>query len=296
MTTNTIELCGARPQQPKTVTNYTLWTVQGLLALVFLFAGGMKLILPIEAMTKQMPLPGLFLRFIGVAEVLGAIGLILPGLLRIRRGLTPLAAAGLVVIMTGATVLTLASGGGATSLIPLVVGLLAAFVSYGRSRSWLPDTFRVHRAKSIQAPPEEIAALIHDFRAWRSWSPYEKLDPAMNRTYSGADRGQGAVYEWASKGKAGAGRMQITHTSASNITIKLDFLKPFEGHHIAEFTLEPQGDSTNVTWAMHGPQALFCKLMSIFFNMDKMVGKDFESGLANMKAIAEGQAARSVAC
>ncbi len=113
---------------------YVLWIVQGLLALIFLFTGGMKLILPIEVMTEQMPLPlpGLFLRFIGVAEVLGAIGLILPGLLGIRPGLTPLAAAGLVIIMIGATVLTLAGFGVAPALIPLVVGLLAAFVAYCR--------------------------------------------------------------------------------------------------------------------------------------------------------------------
>jgi uncharacterized membrane protein YphA (DoxX/SURF4 family) len=112
--------------------NYALWIVQGLLALLFLFSGGMKLVLPIEAMTKQMPLPGLFLRCLGVAEVLGAIGLILPGLLRIRRGLTPLAAAGLVLVMIGATTLTWANGGVAPALMPLVVGLLAAFVAYGR--------------------------------------------------------------------------------------------------------------------------------------------------------------------
>ena len=113
-----------------------LWIVQGLLALLFLFAGGVKLVMPIEEMTKQMPvpLPGFFLRFIGVAEVLGAIGLILPGLLRIRPGLTPLAAAGLVIIMLGATVMTLASGDVASALIPLAVGLLAAFVAYGRWR------------------------------------------------------------------------------------------------------------------------------------------------------------------
>jgi uncharacterized membrane protein YphA (DoxX/SURF4 family) len=113
---------------------YALWIVQGLLALTFLFAGGMKLVLPVEEMTKEMPLPGLFLRFIGVAEVLGAIGLILPGLLRIRPGLTPLAAAGLVIIMIGATVVTLATMGAVPALIPLVVGLLAAFVTYGRWR------------------------------------------------------------------------------------------------------------------------------------------------------------------
>ena len=114
-----------------------LWIVQGLLALLFLFAGSMKLVLPIEMMTQQMPLPlpGLFLRFIGIAEVLGAMGLILPGLLRMRPGLTPLAACGLVVIMIGATVVTLAGGEGAAALIPLVVGLLSALVAYNR-RSW----------------------------------------------------------------------------------------------------------------------------------------------------------------
>src|SRR5262245_50286456 len=112
----------------------TLWIVQGLLALIFLFAGGMKLIQPLEELTKQIPLPGLFVRFIGVAEVLGAIGLILPGLLCIRPALTPLAAAGLVIIMIGATVLTLMSGDVALALIPLVVGLLSVFVAYGRWR------------------------------------------------------------------------------------------------------------------------------------------------------------------
>jgi uncharacterized membrane protein YphA (DoxX/SURF4 family) len=113
---------------------YALWVVQVLLALLFLFAGGTKLVLPIEEMTAQMPLPELFLRFIGVVEVLGALGLILPGLLRIRPGLTPLAAAGLVIIMIGATALTLATGEVVLALIPLVVGLLAAFVAYGRWR------------------------------------------------------------------------------------------------------------------------------------------------------------------
>jgi hypothetical protein len=113
---------------------YALWSVQGLLALLFLFAGGMKLVLPLEALTAQMPLPGLFVRFIGVAEVLGAIGLILPGLLRRQPGLTPLAAAGLVLIMIGATVLTLAGGDVASALMPLAVGLLATFVAYGRRR------------------------------------------------------------------------------------------------------------------------------------------------------------------
>jgi len=114
--------------------NISLWIVQGLLAALFLFAGGVKLVMPIEEMTKQMPMPGLFLRFIALCEVLGALGLILPGLLRVRTGLTPLAAAGLVIIMIGATVTTLMTGDVAMAVIPLVVGLLAAFVAYGRWR------------------------------------------------------------------------------------------------------------------------------------------------------------------
>ena len=115
--------------------NYALWTVQVLLALLFLFTGGTKLVMPIEALTKQMPLPGLFVRFLGVAEVLGAIGLILPWLLRIKPGLTPLAAAGLVIIMIGATVLTVTHFGVAPALLPVVTGILAALVAYGRWRS-----------------------------------------------------------------------------------------------------------------------------------------------------------------
>ena len=126
---------------PSQKTTVLLWIIQGLLALVFMFAGVMKFVMPIEQMTKQVPLPGLFLRFIGVAEVLGAIGLILPGLLRIRPGLTPLAAAGLAIITVGATVVTLMIGGGATALFPLVVALLSAFVAYSRWRLGPPKTF-----------------------------------------------------------------------------------------------------------------------------------------------------------
>jgi len=125
---------GGDKSSRKRMMNYTLWTVQVLLAALFLFAGGIKLILPLDQLTGPVALPGLFVRFIGVCEVLGALGLVLPGLLRIRQGLTPLAAAGLVIIMTGATAITLAGGGGATALIPLVVGLLLVFVASGRRR------------------------------------------------------------------------------------------------------------------------------------------------------------------
>ena len=117
--------------------NRTLWIVQALLAALFLFAGGMKLVLPIESMTQQIALPGWFLRFIGVAEVLGAIGLLLPGLLRVRPGLTPLAAAALTVIMVGAVVVTLRIGSAVQALLPFVTGLLCVFVARGRGRGAL---------------------------------------------------------------------------------------------------------------------------------------------------------------
>jgi uncharacterized protein YndB with AHSA1/START domain len=245
--------------------------------------------MPIAELTKQVPLPGLFLRFIGVAEVLGAVALILPGLLRIQRGLTPLAASGLVIIMTGATVITAIYIGAAPALMPLAVGMLAGFVAWGRVAA-MPDTFRVERMAAIYAPANQIFDLISDFRHWASWSPFEKLDPAMKKTFSGAASGVGAVYNWEGNGKAGAGRMEIVEAVLpSKIAIKLDFLKPFEGHNTAEFTLDAHGGSTDVTWAMYGPQNFMFKVFSMFFSMDKMMGKDFSAGLANLKAIAEAR-------
>ena len=171
-------------------------------------------------------------------------------------------------------------------VVVLLVVPLAAILIFAATK---PDTFRVQRATSIKAPPERIFPLIADFHGWGAWSPYEKLDPAMKRTFSGAANGKGAVYEWDSDGKAGKGRMEITDAPApSKVAIKLDFFKPFEAHNIAEFTLEPRGDSTDITWAMYGPNLYIAKVMSIFFNMDRMIGKDFETGLANLKARAEG--------
>jgi uncharacterized protein YndB with AHSA1/START domain len=168
----------------------------------------------------------------------------------------------------------------------IVVGILvAAILAIGATK---PGTFRVERAKSIQAPPERIFDLINDFHRWGSWSPWEKLDPMMKRTFAGAERGKGAVYEWKGNSKAGQGRMEITDVSpGTKVTIKLDFLKPFEAHNTAEFTLKPQGNSTNVTWATFGSQVFMAKVMSVFVSMDRLIGKDFETDLANMKAIAE---------
>ena len=171
-----------------------------------------------------------------------------------------------------------------TSLIVVVV-LIAAMLAFAATK---PDTIRVERAMSIKAPPEKIFPFIDDFHRWGTWSPYETKDPAMKRTLSGAANGKGAIYEWDGNSDVGKGRMEITASSPPlKDTIKLDFIKPFEGHNIARFTLEPKGDVTNVTWVMEGPAPFVSKVMQVFVNMDSMIGKDFEAGLANLKAIAE---------
>ena len=166
-----------------------------------------------------------------------------------------------------------------------VVVLIAIVLVYAATK---PDTFRVQRSTGIKAPPEKIFAVINDLHGWAAWSPYEKKDPAMKKTHSGAASGKGAVYAWDGNNQVGAGRMEIMESSPpTRISIKLDFLKPFEGHNTAEFTLAAEGDSTDVTWAMYGPSPYIAKLMGIFFSMDNMIGKDFEAGLANLKAVAE---------
>jgi len=151
-----------------------------------------------------------------------------------------------------------------------------------------PNTLRVQRATSIKAPADRIFPMINDFRQWRTWSPYENKDPAMNRTYEGAGSGKGAVYAWDGNNNVGSGRMEILETAVpSKITIKLDFFKPFEGHNTAEFTMLPQGDVTNLTWTMVGPAVFMSKVMQVFMNLDNMIGRDFEAGLANLKKLAE---------
>jgi len=169
-------------------------------------------------------------------------------------------------------------------VIALVIAI-AALLVYAATR---PDSFHVERSIAIKAAPEKIFALIDDFHKWPAWSPFEKLDPAMTRTLSGADSGKGAVYEWSGNSKAGAGRMEISDaTTPALVAIKLDFSKPLESHNTATFTLAPAGDMTNVTWAMDGPSPYIAKIMGIFVSMDSLVGKEFEEGLANLKAQAE---------
>ena len=151
-----------------------------------------------------------------------------------------------------------------------------------------PNSFRVARSTVIKAPPEKIYALIDDFHAWGAWSPYEKLDPAMTRTYGGPARGLGSTYAWAGNGKAGAGRMEIVEAAApSRLKVQLDFTKPFKARNTAIFTLVPEGDATRVTWTMEGPSPFMFKVMDVVFGMDKMLGKDFDAGLASLKAEAE---------
>lgn len=169
----------------------------------------------------------------------------------------------------------------------VLAGLVAAVLGLAATR---PDAFRMQRTTRINAPPDRIFPHIADFRKWVEWSPFEKYDPALRRTHSGAASGTGAVYEWEGNSKAGKGRMEITEASAPRkIIIKLDFMKPFEAHNTAEFTLEPKGDATDVTWAMFGPSPFVTKVMGVFMSMDDMVGKDFEKGLASLKAIAEAK-------
>ena len=151
-----------------------------------------------------------------------------------------------------------------------------------------PDEIRVQRIATIRAPAEKIFPLISDFQKWRSWSPYEEKDPDMKRTYEGAPSGKGAVYAWNGDKNLGSGRMEILDAATpSKLVIKLDFFTPFEGHNTAVFTMLPQGDGTHVTWLMHGPANFMSKLIQVFIDLDNMIGRDFETGLAKLKQVAE---------
>jgi hypothetical protein len=169
-------------------------------------------------------------------------------------------------------------------LLFLILIALAAFV-YAQNR---PDDFRVERRTSINAAPDTIFPLLDDFRRWPEWSPWENKDPAMKRTYVGAPAGQGAAYAWRGNRNVGAGRMEIIETSPPlRLLIDLHFLKPFAARHKAEFHLEPAGAATRVTWVMHGRAHPIMKTMGLFTNMDRMIGRDFETGLANLKRASE---------
>ena len=163
------------------------------------------------------------------------------------------------------------------ALLALVLVLLLTAASR-------PKHFRVERSLLLQASPEQVLAMLQDFRRWTLWSPWENMDPGMQRTYSGAGSGQGAVYAWSGNGKAGAGRMEIREVRANGLLIQLDFSKPFVAHNTAEFTLTRQGEATQLNWAMYGPSPFVSRLMGLVFNLDRMIGRDFEKGLANLQA------------
>ena len=175
-----------------------------------------------------------------------------------------------------------------TSAIVVAIAVFVFVVVVLILASGKPDTFRVQRQVAIKAPPEKIFPLLNDYRNWGAWSPYENKDPTMKRSYSGPASGKGAVYAWEGDGAVGVGRMEITESSPpSQVQIKLDFSKPFEAHNRVAFTIRPQGDASTVTWDMQGPAPLISRVMQVFFSMDKMVGQDFEAGLANLKTAAE---------
>ena len=167
----------------------------------------------------------------------------------------------------------------------IVLAALAVLLVYAAT---LPNTFRVERSASIKAPPARIFALINDMHGFNTWNPYARKDPAMKGQYSGSVSGPGASYAWESD-KVGTGSMTIQDSTPTRITMRLDFVKPFEAKNMAEFTLQPAGDTTQVTWAMSGPANFMSKLMEALTLMDRMVGNDFADGLSNLKTIAESR-------
>ena len=167
----------------------------------------------------------------------------------------------------------------------VVLAAIAVILVYAATR---PDSFRVERSTAMNAPAEKIFPYIDGLKRWTAWSPYEGRDPAMKRAYSGAESGKGAVYEWDGNDNVGKGRMEIVDsTPPHRVVIKLDFLKPFEGHNMAELTVEPKGGQTIVTWAMYGPSTFMTKLIGTFMDMDDMIGRDFAAGLAKLKTVVE---------
>jgi uncharacterized protein YndB with AHSA1/START domain len=170
------------------------------------------------------------------------------------------------------------------TILLVVAAVIAALLTYA---AFKPDSFRLSRSTTIAAPPDKVFALINDLRQFNTWNPFAKMEATVVLTYDSVAAGVGGAYHW--KGdKTGEGRMQITESvPAQRVSAKLDFTKPFEAHNQVDFTVQPQGNGSTVTWAMHGPMPYLNRLMTIFFDMDKTVGKDFEAGLANLKALAE---------
>lgn len=171
-------------------------------------------------------------------------------------------------------------------ILGAVAGLAVLFVLVVALR---PAEFRITRSATMDVSPRAAFAWVNDFHNWEAWSPWAKIDPAMTRTYEGAEAGTGAVYTWTGNKKVGAGAMTITDSRPNDrIHIDLEFFRPFAARHTVEFTFEPAGGQTVVTWGMEGRNNFFLKAFGLLMNMDKMIGRDFEKGLAAMKAQVEG--------
>ena len=170
----------------------------------------------------------------------------------------------------------------------ILAAVVVALIAFVMTR---PNTFRVTRRTKVKAPCETVRALVDDFRNWAQWSPWEKLDPDMEKTFEGPHEGEGAIYRWNGKGKAGAGCMKIIDATPTVTIIRLEFVKPWKAQNMTEFLFEPEDGGCEVTWAMYGENTVMSKLMSLFTSMDKMVGPDFETGLANLRRIAESNRA-----
>ncbi|MEO7352590.1 MAG: SRPBCC family protein [Marmoricola sp.] len=147
--------------------------------------------------------------------------------------------------------------------------------------------YSVERSITVNAPSHDVHGLVDDFHEWTQWSPWEDLDPELRRTYTGSDQGKGARYEWSGNRKAGSGRMEITGSTPEGIDITVEFLKPFKATNETTFTFEPSGSGTSVRWVMTGEQKGLTAIFGKFVSMDRMIGPDFEKGLARLKAVAE---------
>ncbi|RYZ05233.1 MAG: polyketide cyclase [Myxococcales bacterium] len=177
----------------------------------------------------------------------------------------------------------------------ILLGVAALLVALVIVIALQPSTFHVERSTVIAAPPEAAHAQVNDFHAWQGWSPWEKLDPDMKRTFEGAPSGVGARYAWVGRKEVGEGRMTIEKSEPQKVVIKLEFLKPFEATNTATFTFESIPSGTKTTWAMDGKNDFMGKAFHLVMDMDKLVGGDFERGLANLKAKAEASSKPPVA-
>jgi hypothetical protein len=173
-------------------------------------------------------------------------------------------------------------------LIKILIGLVVVIGVFAAIVAMRPSDFRVERSAVVSAPAPVVFAQVNDLHNWDAWSPWAKLDPAAKQTFDGPRAGTGAAFAWAGNNQVGEGRMTITESRPNELVrFRLDFVKPFAGTNTAEFSFKPQGDKTAVTWSMSGRQNFMAKAICMFMSMDKMVGGQFDQGLAQMKSVAE---------